>query len=82
MDEDKESLDRETSPFAGKTGWWNRVNRRLYPVFGPAQVTRSDRHVPEPVRTERACPLCGRPMSEHTIERGTPSQPSYLHCPV
>jgi hypothetical protein len=82
VDEANTDRDRERSPFAGKSGWWNRVNRRLYPVFGPAQVTRSDRNVPEPERSGSPCPVCGRPMTEHTIERGTSSQPSRLHCPA
>lgn len=34
---------------------------------------------PEPERASRACPVCGKPMSEHTIDRSGPKP--LMRCP-
>lgn len=49
-------------------GWYAYWNSRLIRFAGPASVGPYDTE-PEPVRTERACPLCGQPMSTHTFDR-------------
>ena len=59
-------------------GWYAYVNARLIRAAGPASVGPYDTE-PEPVRTERACPLCGHPMSAHTVDRSGPKP--LLHCP-
>lgn len=59
-------------------GWYAYLNSRLIRVAGPASVGPYDTD-PEPVRTERACPLCGHPMSEHTFDRSGPKP--LMHCP-
>ncbi len=59
-------------------GWYQYLNTRLIRVAGPASVGPYDTE-PEPSRTERACPLCGHPMSEHTFDRSGPKP--LMHCP-
>ncbi len=58
--------------------WWERLNRALLPYMGPAQVGPYD-DPPEPVA--KVCPLCGRPMDEHVIERSATAA-TRLHCPA
>ncbi len=54
-----------------------RLNRALFPVLGPAQVgPYGEEHA-----SVKPCPLCGKAMDAHDIER-TPGKPSYLHCPT
>lgn len=53
-----------------------RLSHALFPVLGPAQIgPYDDEHA-----SVKPCPLCGKPMDSHDIER-TPGKPSYLHCP-
>lgn len=59
-------------------GWYSYLNSRLIRFAGPASVGPYDTE-PEPVRTERACPLCGQPMSAHTFDRAGPKP--LMHCP-
>lgn len=60
-------------------GWYAFLNARLIRLAGPPSVGPYDTE-PEPVRTERACPLCRRPMSEHTFDRSGPKP--LMHCPA
>jgi len=59
-------------------GWYTYLNTRLIRFAGPASVGPYDVE-PEPTRTERACPLCGAPMSAHTFDRSGPKP--LMHCP-
>lgn len=59
-------------------GWYTYLNVRLIRFAGPASVGPYDVE-PEPVRTERACPLCMQPMSAHTFDRTGPKP--LMHCP-
>ncbi|MCX6501132.1 MAG: hypothetical protein NT132_01750 [Microbacterium sp.] len=59
-------------------GWYAWFNSNLIRVAGPASVGPYET-TPEPSRTERPCPLCGRPMSEHTFDRTGPKP--LMHCP-
>lgn len=74
-DSDKPPL-RERVREAG--GWYAYWNSRLIRFAGPASVGPYDTE-PEPVRTERACPLCGHPMSAHTFDRSGPKP--LMRCP-
>lgn len=67
---------RERVKAAG--GWYGYFNSRLIRLAGPASVGPYDTE-PEPVRTERACPLCHQPMSAHTFDRSGPKP--LMHCP-
>ena len=70
------------NPFAGKTGFWNRVNRAFYPIAGPAQVGIGRPEAPYVPPANPSCPICGRLMAEHQVYRGTANTPTRLHCPV
>lgn len=59
-------------------GWYAWFNSRLITIAGPASVGPYE-STPEPVRTERPCPLCGIAMSQHTFDRSGPKP--LMHCP-
>jgi hypothetical protein len=59
-------------------GWYQYLNAKLIRVAGPAAVGPYET-TPEPERNERPCPLCGRPMTEHTFDRSGPKP--LMHCP-
>ena len=62
-------------------GFFNRLNRRLFPYLGPPPLGPYDQ--PEPAAASgRACPLCGAPMSQHEVGRSPDqSTPTRLYCP-
>jgi hypothetical protein len=61
------------------SGWFNRLNRRLFPYLGPPPLGPYDQEpAPDPVRA--ACPLCGAAMAEHEFARG--NGPTKLYCPT
>jgi hypothetical protein len=68
--------------------WWDKLNRAMFPWLGPAQLGvgrgRQDRPlVTAEQRAASGCPMCGRPMSEHVIERsGDWSTSTRMHCPA
>ena len=73
-----------TNPYAGKPGFWNRLNRIFFQFTGPAQVgigvgRRESAYVPPENPT---CPICSKPMADHRVERGTATVPTRVHCPV
>lgn len=59
-------------------GLYAWLNTSLIRIAGPASVGPYET-TPEPVRTERPCPLCGNAMSEHTFDRSGPKP--LMHCP-
>lgn len=59
-------------------GLYAWFNSSLIRVAGPASVGPYET-TPEPVRTERPCPLCGAAMSQHTFDRSGPKP--LMHCP-
>jgi hypothetical protein len=59
-------------------GWYAWVNAKLIRAAGPAAVGPYET-TPEPVRTERPCPLCGAAMSLHTFDRSGPKP--LMFCP-
>jgi len=64
--------------FADGRGFFNRLNRRLFPWLGPPPLGPYDQAAPEPAQ-ERGCPLCGAPMAQHT--RGQSEGRTLLRCP-
>ncbi|GLU87972.1 hypothetical protein Agsp01_02270 [Agromyces sp. NBRC 114283] len=66
------------SPRRGYAGLIDKLNAKLLPYIGPPPLGPYDE---EPV-AERppACPLCGKPMSEHDIDRS--GERTQLHCPT
>ena len=63
-----------------KIPWWDRLNRRLLPYIGPPPLGPYGEE-PLPSTQAKACPLCGRAMADHDVER-RPDRPTRLHCPV
>ena len=62
-------------------GFFNRLNRRLFPYFGPPPLGLYDQPAPA-AASGRACPLCGALMSEHEFDRpGGQSAPTRMYCP-
>ena len=47
----------------------SRIDRALFPVFGPAQVGPYDTPEREYVPVDEDCSVCFRPMSLHTTDR-------------
>ena len=62
-------------------GWYAWINAKLIRAAGPAAVGPYETTPPLTVaeRAERACPLCGAPMTDHTFDRSGPKP--LMHCP-
>jgi hypothetical protein len=56
------------------------LDGKLVPRLGPGDLGPYDVESDESVRSHDACPLCGHPMSEHTIDRSHAN--AVLNCPV
>jgi hypothetical protein len=69
------------NPFADAPGLVGRLNRFLYPLAGPPPLGAG--HPEEPYRApvDPACPVCGKPLASHDIERGIGAGRSSLNCP-
>lgn len=72
------------NPYEGRPGFWNKVNRLLYPIAGPAQVgigygKTEAQYVPP---ANPVCPICQHPMADHTMQRGNANTPTRLICPT
>ncbi|PJJ65512.1 hypothetical protein [Compostimonas suwonensis] len=63
----------------GFGGLVERMNRKLFPYLGPPPLGPYDEAPPQP-SSERACPLCGQPMSLHEIDRS--GERTQLYCPT
>ena len=46
-----------------------RIDRALFPLFGPAQVGPYDEPAQRPEPVDLECSICFRPMSLHTTDR-------------
>ena len=49
-----------------RRGFWTRTYRFLFRFLGPAQLGSGTETETAPPDPDYACPICGRPMSEHT----------------
>jgi hypothetical protein len=56
------------------------LDGKLVPRFGAGDIGPYDEESEESVQSHDACPLCGHPMGEHTIDRSHPN--AVLNCPV
>lgn len=56
------------------------LDGKLVPRLGAADLGPYDEESEESVRSHDACPLCGHPMREHTIDRSHAN--AVLNCPV
>ncbi|MFP7760403.1 hypothetical protein [Marisediminicola sp. LYQ134] len=73
---------RPPNPFDGRPGFWNRINRFLYPIAGPAQLGGGDEADVVPPDGRSLCPVCGNPMGDHDVRRGSATIPTRLLCPA
>jgi hypothetical protein len=58
----------------------DRLNRRLLPFFGPAQVGPYDEPVGQSEPEDAVCAECGQPMSLHRVDRT--GGRSRVYCPT
>lgn len=65
--------------FDSGRGFFNRLNRKLFPYLGPPPLGPYDQPAPAPAQ-DRSCPLCGQPMSAH--DKGLSDGRTILHCPA
>lgn len=76
LDDDSRLPLRQRVKAAG--GWYSWFNKGLIRVAGPAAVGPYE-STPAPTRTDRPCPLCGAPMTDHRIDRS--GERTQLYCP-
>lgn len=69
-----------TQPEQQKRAWWDRLNRFLFPYIGPPPLGPYNEEPLPPVE-DKACPLCGKPMAEHSFERSQDHTATRMHCP-
>jgi hypothetical protein len=63
-------------------GWYERFNTTLIRKMGPSQIGAGHAEAPDDRSVDRACPLCGAPLSTHIVERHADQvRSSTLHCP-
>jgi hypothetical protein len=63
-----------------KIPWWDKLNNSLRPYIGPPPLGPYGEAELPPVAAS-GCPICGRIMAEHDIERRE-GRPTKVHCPV
>lgn len=62
--------------------WYSRVNEKLINVAGPAQLGAGHPEGPDLRSAASPCPICARPMTEHTVLRPEGQRDaSRLVCP-
>ncbi len=49
--------------------WYARMNEKLVRLAGPAQLGAGHPEGPDRRSAASPCPLCGLPMTEHTVLR-------------
>lgn len=82
MSEDTSASDRPLRERVREAGgWYAWINAKLIRLAGPASVGPYETTPPPTAaeRAERACPLCGAPMTQHTFDRSGPKP--LMHCP-
>jgi hypothetical protein len=69
---------------AKRVTWVERLNAMLIPKIGPPPLGPYNED-PLPPTGPKPCPVCGHPMDEHRVERGTAGDgrtATRLHCPT
>ena len=63
--------------------WYARANRSLIRLAGPAQLGAGHPEGPDVRHAGAPCPICGRPMTSHTVARSDGQRDATrLICPV
>jgi len=70
-------------PMAGRFWrFYERANDVVRTFTGPAQLGAGHPEGPDIRRADAACPMCGKPLDQHVIERFADSRTSTrIHCP-
>jgi hypothetical protein len=82
---DPDATPSDTRPLRERVreagGWYTWFNTKLIRLAGPAAVGPYETTPPPTAaeRAERACPLCGAPITQHTFDRSGPKP--LMHCP-
>ena len=62
--------------------WARRMDKGLFPWMGPAQLGAGHPEEPYRLPADPACPVCGRSMTLHVIERTADQHhATRLRCP-
>jgi len=69
------------NPFLESPGIWGSFGRVLWSVTGPAAIGIGRPEAPYAPPVDPRCPLCDGAMARHSIERGTGTTATRLHCP-
>lgn len=69
------------NPYKGLPGFFNHLNRWVYPLAGPAQIGIGRPEEPYVPPADPQCPICGKPMVDHHRSPGTASIATRLYCP-
>jgi hypothetical protein len=65
-----------------KRSWYDRWNAGLIRKMGPSQIGAGHPEGPDNRSVDRACPICGQPLSLHTVIRPEGQvRSSTLVCP-
>lgn len=79
MNEDEHTTGKDdASGRVGYVGFIDWLDGKLVPVFGPKSLGPYETVIRQV--SDALCPVCGRPISEHSIDHSTPN--TILHCPV
>jgi hypothetical protein len=74
-------MDKEKKPRGSGAHLFEWVEDKLRPIFdSPAPGTYDAGDVVKDAENQPACPVCGAPMSQHTIDHSTAN--TILNCPV
>jgi hypothetical protein len=67
-------------------GFWSfyqKANRVVRTFTGPADIGAGHAEEPEVRRPDARCPICGQPMTAHTVLRADDQrEPTRLVCPA
>ncbi|GAA4159261.1 hypothetical protein GCM10022286_13360 [Gryllotalpicola daejeonensis] len=67
----------------GFWGFYQKANRIVRTFTGPADIGAGHPEAPEVRSAAAKCPICGNPMSAHTVLRADDQrEPTRLVCPV
>ncbi|MEO8908197.1 MAG: hypothetical protein ABI310_08985 [Microbacteriaceae bacterium] len=62
--------------------WYEKANAIVRTFTGPAQIGAGYTEAPDVRSGDYACPMCGKSMSVHIIERSTNQiTPTRMSCP-
>lgn len=73
---------KASTPFDDDPSFFGRLNRFMFPIAGPASIGAGHAEDPYVAPLDPACPVCGRAMAQHVIQRSGGNVATRLICPV